>query len=66
VTPLLLDTHAFLWFVFELAHLIAYDRLPLLHRDPFDRILVAQAKVLGIPVVTLDPAFRAYDVAVLW
>jgi PIN domain nuclease of toxin-antitoxin system len=129
VTPLLLDTHAYLWFVFddprlseraaaaiadrgtelllsiaslwemtikrqlgkldlgmalstflqryveqrrvtvlavELPHLIAYDQLPLVHRDPFDRLLVAQAKVLGTPIVTIDPNFRSYDVEVVW
>jgi PIN domain nuclease of toxin-antitoxin system len=50
----------------ELTHLIAYDRLPLLHRDPFDRLLVAQAKVLGTPIVTADPNFRNYDLEVVW
>ena len=40
--------------------------LPLHHRDPFDRLLVAQARDLGIPLVTADEAFSAYDVAVLW
>jgi PIN domain nuclease of toxin-antitoxin system len=40
--------------------------LPFHHRDPFDRLLVAQARDLGVPVVTRDPAMSAYDVAVLW
>ena len=40
--------------------------LPLHHRDPFDRLLVAQARDLGIPLVTADEALSAYDVAVLW
>ncbi len=129
MTPLLLDTHAYLWFVFddprlsepaataiadpeiepvlsvaslweitikrqlgkldlgmefsrflrlyveqrrvtvlplELAHLREYDQLPLLHRDPFDRLLVAQAKVLGSRIVTVDPSFRSYDLEVIW
>lgn len=50
----------------ELAHLAAYDQLPLLHRDPFDRLLVAQAKVLGTRIVTGDPNFQRYDVDVVW
>jgi PIN domain nuclease of toxin-antitoxin system len=50
----------------DLAHLVAYDQLPLLHRDPFDRILVAQAKCLETPIVTVDPHFRSYDVEVVW
>lgn len=36
------------------------------HRDPFDRLLAAQALSEGIPVVTRDPAFAAYGVASLW
>jgi PIN domain nuclease of toxin-antitoxin system len=40
--------------------------LPFHHRDPFDRLLIAQAREIGVPVVTGDPAMSAYDVAVLW
>lgn len=36
------------------------------HRDPFDRLLAAQALSEGVPVVTRDPAFAAYGVASLW
>jgi PIN domain nuclease of toxin-antitoxin system len=36
------------------------------HRDPFDRMLAAQAQVEGIPLVTADPAFRGLGVRVLW
>lgn len=40
--------------------------LPTHHMDPFDRLLVAQALDLGVPVVTGDSAFGAYNVGVLW
>jgi PIN domain nuclease of toxin-antitoxin system len=40
--------------------------LPLLHRDPFDRMLVAQAQIEGLAVVSRDPAIRQYQVTVLW
>jgi PIN domain nuclease of toxin-antitoxin system len=40
--------------------------LPLHHRDPFDRLLIAQAQVEGLTLVTGDPAFRAYGIPVLW
>jgi PIN domain nuclease of toxin-antitoxin system len=40
--------------------------LPLHHRDPFDRLLVAQARVEGLTLVSADPHFPAYDVPVLW
>jgi PIN domain nuclease of toxin-antitoxin system len=36
------------------------------HRDPFDRLLAAQALSDGVAVVTRDPAFAAYGVAVVW
>jgi PIN domain nuclease of toxin-antitoxin system len=50
----------------ELAHLAAYDQLPFLHRDPFDRLLIAQARVLGAPIVTADPDFRSYGLRIVW
>jgi PIN domain nuclease of toxin-antitoxin system len=40
--------------------------LPAHHRDPFDRILIAQAEVERLPIVTADPAFEVYDVKVVW
>ncbi len=39
--------------------------LPPHHRDPFDRVLVAQAQLKGLVIVTRDPSFAAYDVEVL-
>jgi len=39
--------------------------MTLLHRDPFDRMLVAQARVEGLRLVTFDPAVRTYPVAIL-
>ena len=40
--------------------------LPFHHRDPFDRLLIAQAKAEGLTVITSDSQFRAYGVPVLW
>ena len=40
--------------------------LPGAHRDPFDRMLAAQAIMEQMPLVTADPAFRHFDVEVLW
>ncbi len=40
--------------------------LPGAHRDPFDRMLAAQAIVEDMPLVTADPAFRGFAVNVLW
>ena len=41
-------------------------RLPLLHRDPFDRMLIAQAIALGLAIVTPDPLITQYPVRVVW
>lgn len=48
------------------AHVWAVRELPHHHRDPFDRMLVAQAILEGIPLVSGDPRFAAYDVEVRW
>ncbi len=49
-----------------LSHLRAYSDLALLHRDPFDRMLVAQATCTGLPLVTGDSALHAYSVDIIW
>lgn len=48
-----------------LRHALAVSDLPAHHRDPFDRMLIAQAMVEGLTVVTRDRRFSAYPVAVL-
>lgn len=50
----------------ELHHLRAYDVLPRLHRDPFDRLLVAQARAMEAPLVTSDARFDGYGVRLIW
>jgi PIN domain nuclease of toxin-antitoxin system len=47
------------------AHMLRLAMLPLLHRDPFDRLLVAQALVEGLTLVSADPQVLAYDVSSL-
>jgi len=47
------------------AHAEAAGALPLHHRDPFDRLLIAQARIEGLVVATHDPAFDLYDVETL-
>lgn len=49
-----------------LDHAIDASGLPLHHRDPFDRLLVAQARREALTLVTADGALRAYDVELLW
>ena len=47
-------------------HAIRAGALPLHHRDPFDRMLIAQAQLEEVAVVTNDEAFSSYDIEVLW
>lgn len=47
-------------------HAAEVDRLPWHHRDPFDRMLVAQAKVEDHALISADPRMREYDVEVIW
>jgi PIN domain nuclease of toxin-antitoxin system len=47
------------------AHAAAIRALPDLHRDPFDRMLIAQAKVERLTIVTSDPMFGRYQTPVL-
>jgi PIN domain nuclease of toxin-antitoxin system len=56
----------FAWLPVTPRHAWEVSALPLHHRDPFDRLLVAQARVEGIPIVTGDPRFAAYGVDVRW
>jgi PIN domain nuclease of toxin-antitoxin system len=48
-----------------LEHGLRVGELPLLHKDPFDRLLVAQAQLEGLTIVTRDPRIAAYDVETL-
>ena len=47
-------------------HILMVGTLPPHHRDPFDRMLIAQASVEGLTIVTRDPHFPDYGVPVLW
>lgn len=47
-------------------HANATGDLPLHHGDPFDRLLIAQAKLEGCAILTRDRAFAAYGVPVVW
>ncbi|MFP5343156.1 MAG: type II toxin-antitoxin system VapC family toxin [Candidatus Limnocylindria bacterium] len=49
-----------------LEHAVRAASLPRIHLDPFDRILVAQAQLEGLPIVTMDAAVTRYDVDTIW
>jgi PIN domain nuclease of toxin-antitoxin system len=50
----------------ELSHATAVETLPLHHKDPFDRLLIAQSMIEAIPIVSKDPVFDLYGVTRLW
>ena len=50
----------------EHAHALHVATLPPHHRDPFDRLLIAQAQILGLRILTADGAFEPYDVEIQW
>jgi PIN domain nuclease of toxin-antitoxin system len=48
------------------SHALQMAKLPWHHRDPFDRLLIAQAQVEGLPIFTADRQLAAYDVQLEW
>ena len=50
----------------EPAHIFALDSLPNHHKDPFDRLLIAQAIVEGTILASADPLIKQYPVSVEW
>jgi PIN domain nuclease of toxin-antitoxin system len=48
------------------AHALRAGQLPLHHRDPFDRMLVAQAQALNFPIVSADTVFDRYGIQRIW
>ena len=50
----------------DLTHIYALNNLPSHHKDPFDRILIAQAMVEQMPIVSIDEVFDNYPIKRLW
>ncbi|BCV22004.1 type II toxin-antitoxin system VapC family toxin [Moorella sp. Hama-1] len=50
----------------EMSHALHVYNLPDYHRDPFDRLLVAQAQIDNLPILTADPQIARYSVNVIW
>lgn len=61
-----LRENAFVALPVTVSHALAVGRLPSVHRDPFDRLLVAQAIVEGLTLVTRDEQLANYPVDVVW
>lgn len=50
----------------QIHHALHVYTLPLHHRDPFDRLLIAQSQLENLPLVTADTILNAYDVSIIW
>lgn len=50
----------------HLEHVLMLDNLPPHHKDPFDRIIISQAKVEDIVIVSADPVLAKYDIEIVW
>lgn len=66
VIPTELLRNGFTLLPIEHEHVLAVSQLPRHHGDPFDRLLVAQARAEGLTLVTADGRIAAYDVATIW
>ncbi len=50
----------------EHIHALHVASLPFHHRDPFDRLIISQAQIEHIPIMTVDLQFEPYDVEIIW
>ena len=60
-----IDANDFIELAITARHASAAANLPRHHEDPFDRMLIAQGKIEDLAIVTRDPEFRAYGIAIL-
>ncbi|MGD8291533.1 MAG: type II toxin-antitoxin system VapC family toxin [Desulfobacterales bacterium] len=60
-----LENQPFEFLTITVEHAHAVSSLPSIHRDPFDRMLIAQAKTEGFTILTRDKLFREYKVALI-
>jgi PIN domain nuclease of toxin-antitoxin system len=58
--------HRILALPIQLRHALHVYELPSIHRDPFDRLLIAQSRLEDLPILTIDPEISRYDVSVIW
>lgn len=71
IAEMAMTVNAIHWLPIEKAHCLELLKLPQPalvagHRDPFDRLLIAQARAEGLTLLSADPNFGGYDVAVVW
>jgi PIN domain nuclease of toxin-antitoxin system len=50
----------------ETSHIFALEQLPFHHKDPFDRLILIQAKLENLKLVSIDTVFKHYDIELFW
>lgn len=61
-----LTRHRFSALPIQLSHALQVYRLPDIHKDPFDRLLIAQSQLEGLPILSADSEVAQYDVEIIW
>jgi PIN domain nuclease of toxin-antitoxin system len=61
-----LARHHFVGLPIQINHATHVHTLPQIHTDPFDRIIVAQSQLEGLPLLTADSTLQQYEVTVIW
>ena len=61
-----LTLHRFQGLPIQLSHALRVYSLPEIHRDPFDRLLIAQSQLEKMPILTADENISSYEVEVIW
>jgi PIN domain nuclease of toxin-antitoxin system len=61
-----MKVNAIQWLPIEMPHCVEVTKLPFHHRDPFDRMLIAQAMVEGMQILSKDSRFSDYAVKRIW
>jgi PIN domain nuclease of toxin-antitoxin system len=64
--PSRMRLHRILALPIQFRHALHVYDLPSIHRDPFDRVLIAQSRLEELPLLTADPEIARYDVTVVW
>ena len=61
-----IEENGFVPLTITIAHALEMENLPGIHRDPFDRMLISQARVEKAALITSDRIIRSYDVETVW
>jgi len=61
-----LSTNSFAPLSITISHSLYTKRLPQVHQDPFDRIIIAQSKLENLPLISNDKKIRKYKVTMVW